>query len=75
MDEILAQTSSLIRGGSPAVAVCAAFISGVLTSFTPCSLSGASLAIAYVGGVEQKGTAKSSALACVRPRKLTRLRG
>ena len=29
----------------------AAFAGGVLTSFTPCSLSGASLAIAYVGAV------------------------
>ena len=37
----------------------AAFAGGVLTSFTPCSLSGASLAIAYVGGVEQKGTSQS----------------
>ena len=37
----------------------AAFAGGVLTSFTPCSLSGASLTIAYVGGVEQKGTSLS----------------
>mgnify|MGYP000816679802 CR=1 FL=1 len=43
----------------------AAFVGGVLTSFTPCSLSGASLAIAYVGGVEQKGTAQSLKLSLV----------
>lgn len=43
----------------------AAFAGGVLTSFTPCSLSGASLAIAYVGGVEQKGTSQSFKLSLV----------
>lgn len=43
----------------------AAFAGGVLTSFTPCSLSGASLAIAYVGGVEQKGTSQSLKLSLV----------
>lgn len=64
MDGVLDLTASLM-GGSPAVAVCAAFVGGVLTSFTPCSLSGASLAIAYVGGVEQKGTAKSLRLSLV----------
>ena len=41
------------------------FAGGVLTSFTPCSLSGASLAIAYVGGVEQKGTSQSLKLSLV----------
>lgn len=43
----------------------AAFAGGVLTSFTPCSLSGASLAITYVGGVEQKGTSQSLKLSLV----------
>ena len=43
----------------------AAFVGGVLTSFTPCSLSGASLAIAYVGGVERKGTSQSLKLSLV----------
>ena len=43
----------------------AAFVGGVLTSFTPCSLSGASIAIAYVGGVERKGTSQSLKLSLV----------
>lgn len=43
----------------------AAFVGGVLTSFTPCSLSGASLAISYVVGVERKGTSQSLKLSLV----------
>ena len=48
--------------GSPPLA---AFLGGILTSFTPCSLSAASLAVAYVGGVEQKGTSQSFRLSLV----------
>lgn len=43
----------------------AALLGGMLTSFTPCSLSAASLAVAYVGGVEQKGTSQSFKLSLV----------
>lgn len=36
-----------------------AFVAGVLTSFTPCSLSGIPLVIGYVGGAGQRNAKKS----------------
>lgn len=64
MEEAINWIAAFI-GESAWFAPLAAFLGGVLTSFTPCSLSGASLAVAYVGGVEQKGTAQSLRLSLV----------
>lgn len=58
MEGYLVQLSEFI-GANSWLALIAAFIGGSLTSFTPCSLSGASLAVAYVGGVERRGALSS----------------
>lgn len=64
MDGFLSDISQFI-GANTWLALIAAFVGGALTSFTPCSLSGASLAVAYVGGVERKGTLESLKLSLV----------
>lgn len=64
MDAAISWIAAFI-GENVWLAPLAAFVGGVLTSFTPCSLSGASLAIAYVGGVERKGTSQSLKLSLV----------
>lgn len=42
-----------------------ALVAGVLTSFTPCSLSSVPLIIEYVGGLGEKNTKKAFALSAV----------
>ncbi len=64
MDQLIVDISSFISANAW-FAPLAAFLGGILTSFTPCSLSAASLAVAYVGGVEQKGTSQSFRLSLV----------
>lgn len=61
MNEVLEQLSVLIRDNG-LVAPVLAFLAGILTSFTPCSLSGISLVIGYVGGTGQKETKKAFGL-------------
>ncbi len=58
MDALLAQLSALI-GESVWLAPLLALFAGVLTSFTPCALSGIPLVIGYVGGTGQKDTKKA----------------
>ncbi len=58
MDALLAQLSALI-GESVWLAPLLALFAGVLTSFTPCALSGIPLVIGYVGGIGQKDTKKA----------------
>lgn len=58
MDALLAQLSALI-GESVWLAPLLALFAGVLTSFTPCALSGIPLVIGYVGGIGQKDTNKA----------------
>lgn len=64
MEDVVLQVSSFIETNTW-FALFAAFLGGALTSFTPCSLSGASLAVAYVGGVERKNFATSLRLSLV----------
>lgn len=64
MDAAISWIAAFI-GENVRFAPLAAFVGGVLTSFTPCSLSGASLAISYVVGVERKGTSQSLKLSLV----------
>ena len=42
-----------------------AFLAGVITSFTPCSLSSVPLIIGYVGGIGENGTKKAFKLSIV----------
>jgi len=58
MDAILEQLSKLIKE-SMWLAPVLALLAGVLTSFTPCSLSSIPLIIGYVGGTGQKDTKKA----------------
>lgn len=58
MNELLEQLSTLIKEGFW-LAPLLAFVAGVLTSFTPCSLSSIPLIIGYVGGTGQKDTKKA----------------
>ena len=58
MDAILEQLSDLIKE-SMWLAPVLALVAGVLTSFTPCSLSSIPLVIGYVGGTGQKDTKKA----------------
>ena len=64
MEQLLGDVSSFISSNAW-FAPLAALLGGVLTSFTPCSLTAASLAVTYVGGVEQKGTPQSFKLSLV----------
>lgn len=58
MDELLNQFSTLIRNNFYLAPVMA-FAGGVLTSFTPCSLSNIPLIIGYVGGTGEKSTKRA----------------
>ena len=58
MNELLEQLSTLIKE-SFWLAPLLAFVAGILTSFTPCSLSSIPLIIGYVGGTGQKDTKKA----------------
>jgi cytochrome c-type biogenesis protein len=58
MTELLDQLSTLIKE-SLWLAPILAFVAGILTSFTPCSLSSIPLIIGYVGGTGQKDTKKA----------------
>jgi cytochrome c biogenesis protein CcdA len=55
MTELLDTISQAIQSSSYLAPVLA-FLAGVLTSFTPCSLSSIPLVIGYVGGIRQKST-------------------
>ena len=58
MDELLNRFSTLIRNNFYLAPVMA-FAGGVLTSFTPCSLSNIPLIIGYVGGTGEKSTKRA----------------
>lgn len=58
IDSILEQLSMLIKE-MVWLAPLLAFVAGILTSFTPCSLSSIPLVIGYVGGTGQKETKKA----------------
>ncbi|MDD4475219.1 MAG: cytochrome c biogenesis protein CcdA [Eubacteriales bacterium] len=58
MTEALENLSQLIQT-SGWLAPLLALLAGVLTSFTPCSLSGVPLVIGYVGGTGQKDTKRA----------------
>lgn len=48
-----------VLGNNPWIAPLLALLAGVLTSVTPCALSGVPLIIGYVGGVGEKNTKKA----------------
>ena len=58
MNEILESMSKLIEGSS-LVAPIIAFVAGILTSFTPCSLSTIPLVIGVVSGTRNRKYKKS----------------
>ena len=58
MDNILSDMSVLISGNIW-IAPVIAFLAGILTSFSPCSLSSIPLIIGYVGGYNVEDTKKS----------------
>ena len=58
INEWLEQLSSLIQS-SLWLAPVLALLAGILTSFTPCSLSSIPLVIGYVGGTGQKNTKRA----------------
>ncbi len=59
MDALLAQLSELLLQ-STWLAPLVAFLAGVLTSFTPCSLSSVPLIVGYVGGVQGGDTSQEA---------------
>ena len=64
MNGVLESLSNIIRE-STWIAPIIAFLAGVITSFTPCSLSTIPIIIGYVGGVGQCDTKKSFLLSLV----------
>ena len=64
MTELLAQLSALIQN-SGWIAPLLALFAGVLTSFTPCSLSTIPLVIGFVGGTNQSNTQRAFSLSLV----------
>lgn len=64
LDNMLTQIAEII-GSNMWFAPILALVAGVLTSFTPCSLSSVPLIIGYVGGVGEKNTKKAFALSAV----------
>ena len=58
MTEILENLSELITK-SGWLAPLLALVAGILTSFTPCSLSSIPLVIGYVGGIGQRDTKRA----------------
>ncbi len=61
MDAILENISQIILN-SVWLAPVLAFVAGILTSFTPCSLSSVSLVVGYVGGTNANNTKRAFAL-------------
>lgn len=61
MTEILESLSRIITG-SGLLAPILALVAGILTSFTPCSLSSIPLIIGYVGGIGQRDTKQAFCL-------------
>ncbi len=64
MDLLLEQLSQMMLS-SYWLAPFIAFIAGILTSFTPCSLSSIPLVISYVGGVDSRNTKKAFTLSLI----------
>ena len=64
IDSILSQIAEII-GKNMWLAPLLAFVAGVLTSVTPCSLSNVPLIIGYVGGIGEKNTKKAFAYSAV----------
>lgn len=64
MDALLEQLSALIRE-STWLAPLLALIAGMLTSVTPCALSGIPLIVGYVGGTGQKDTKRAFKISLV----------
>ncbi len=64
MDLLLEQLSTMMIE-SYWLAPLIAFLAGILTSFTPCSLSTIPLVISYVGGVDSRNTKKAFALSLI----------
>ena len=64
MTELLAQLSSLMQNNGW-IAPFLALFAGVLTSFTPCSLSTIPLVIGFVGGTNQSNTQRALSLSLV----------
>jgi len=64
IDSILTQIADIINNNMW-LAPILALVAGVLTSFTPCSLSSVPLIIGYVGGVGEKNTKKAFTLSVV----------
>lgn len=64
MTELLTRLSELIQN-SGWIAPLLALFAGVLTSFTPCSLSTIPLVIGFVGGTNQSNTQKAFSLSLV----------
>lgn len=60
IDNLLSQIAEVI-GNNMWLAPLLALIAGVLTSFTPCSLSNIPLVVGYVGGIGEKDTKKAFA--------------
>lgn len=65
MIEGILESLSFAILNSPWLAPFLAFSAGILTSFTPCSLTSVPLIIGYVGGTSQKDTLKSFQLSTV----------
>lgn len=59
MINIWLEQIAAVLGNNPWIAPLLALLAGVLTSVTPCSLSGVPLIIGYVGGVGEKNTKKA----------------
>jgi len=64
MNSILANMSNIITN-NVWIAPLIAFLAGILTSFSPCSLSSIPLVIGYVGGYKSEDTHKSFKLSIV----------
>ena len=64
MDNILSIMSELIKN-NVWIAPLIAFLAGILTSFTPCSLSSIPLVIGYVGGYQSENSQRSFKLSVV----------
>ena len=64
IDNLLSQIAEVI-GNNMWLAPLLALIAGVLTSFTPCSLSNIPLVVGYVGGIGEKDTKKAFAYSAV----------
>ncbi len=64
MNELLTSMGQIIENNSW-IAPLMTLISGIITSFTPCSLASVPLVIGYVGQKEEKNTKNAFKLSCV----------